>query len=102
MPFQAHSISTRSSRAGTRLAMSTGVGKKMNHSQTKLAVRTVVIGYRSAKDTARLVGGPRGDEIKARAKAKAHEILDAIDDQGTDATDEKDAARREVEGLTDE
>jgi len=82
--------------------MNAGVGKKMNHSQTKLAVRTVVVGYRSAKDTARLVGGERGDEINARAKARANEILDEIDDQGTDAEHEKHAARREVEGLTDE
>jgi hypothetical protein len=82
--------------------MSARVGKKMNHSQTKLAVRTVVVGYRSAKDTARLVGGPRGNEIEARAKARAHEILDAIDDNGTDAENEKEAPRREVEGLTDE
>ena len=74
----------------------------MNHSETKLAVRAVVVGYRSAKDTARLVGGPRGDEIKSRAKAKAHEILDAIDHDGTDAENEKEAARREVQGLTDE
>jgi hypothetical protein len=93
--------STRTA-AGTGLAMNAGVGKKMNHSETKLAVRTVVVGYRSAKDTARLVGGSRGDEIKARAKTKAHEILDAIDQDGTDAEDEKQAARREVRGLTDE
>jgi hypothetical protein len=74
----------------------------MNQSQTKLAVRTVVVGYRSAKDTARLVGGSRGDKITARAKAKAHEILDAIDLDGTDAENEREAARREVQGLTDE
>ena len=74
----------------------------MNQSQTKLAVRTVVVGYRSAKDTARLVGGPRGNEIQARAKARAKQILDEIDDKGTDAEQEKGAARREVEGATDE
>ena len=74
----------------------------MNHSQTKLAVRAVVVGYRSAKDTARLLGGSRGSKIAAQAKAKANQILDEIDHQGTDAENEKEAARREVEGLTDE
>jgi len=73
----------------------------MNQSQTKLAIRTVVVGYRSAKDTARLVGGQQGNEIAARAQARARQILDEIDAHGTDAEQEKDAARREVEGLTD-
>jgi hypothetical protein len=74
----------------------------VNHSQTKLAVRTVVVGYRSARDTARLVGGSRGNEIAAQAKARAKQILDEIDDHGTDAENETEAARREVEGLSDE
>jgi hypothetical protein len=87
---------------GTRLAMSASVGKKMNHSQTKLAVRTVVVGYRSARDTARLVGGSRGNDIAARAKVRANQILDEIDEHGTDAEHEREAARREVEGSSDE
>ena len=74
----------------------------MNQSETRLAVRAVVVGYRSAKDTARLVGGSRGNEIAAQAKARANQILDEIDEHGTDAENDKEAARREVEGLTDE
>ena len=82
--------------------MPASVGKKMDESRTKLAVRAVIVGFRSARDTARLIGGQRGNDIAAHAKARAHKILDAIDDHGTDAENEKEAARREVEGLTDE
>lgn len=72
--------------------------KRMNASRTKLAVRTVVVGYRSAKTTAESVGGAPGEEIEAKAKVRAGEILDEIDNAGTDAEPERAGARRELEG----
>jgi hypothetical protein len=72
--------------------------KRMDASRTKLAVRTVVVGYRSAKTTADMVGGEHGEEIAAKAKERAGKILDEIDQAGTDADSEKAGARREVEG----
>ena len=74
------------------------MGKRMDADRTKLAVRAAVVGYRSARETGELVGGQRGEEIKQGAKARTREILDAIDDEGTDADDQKASARREVEG----
>lgn len=70
--------------------------KRMNSARTKLAVRTVVVGYRSARTTAKAVGGPRADEIKASARTRAGEILDDLDTGGTDAAPERRAARKEV------
>ena len=69
----------------------------MDADRTKLAVRAAVVGYRSARETGELVGGQRGEEIKQGAKARTHEILDAIEDEGTDADDEKASARRELD-----
>ena len=73
------------------------MGKRMNMAKTKLAVRTVVAGYRSANRTAKAVGGEHGDEITAHAKRRAGEILDDISEDGTDAAVERRDARREVE-----
>jgi hypothetical protein len=70
----------------------------MDRSRTKLAVRTVLVGFRAAKVTAEQVGGLRGEEIAATAKRRAGEILDEIDQYGTNAEDERRMARREVEG----
>jgi hypothetical protein len=55
----------------------------MDRSRTKLAVRTVLVGFRAAKVTAEQVGGVRGEEIAATAKRRAGEILDEIDQYGT-------------------
>jgi hypothetical protein len=74
------------------------MAKRMDSSRTRLAVRTVLVGFRAAKVTAEQVGGPDGEEIEATAKRRAGEILDEIDRDGTDAEDERRAARREVEG----
>jgi hypothetical protein len=82
--------------SGTSLALLHSVGKQMNADRTKLAVRVTVAGLRSAKDTGEKVGGPRGKEITQTAKARAAQILDQIDEQGTDADDERQAARREL------
>jgi hypothetical protein len=70
----------------------------MDADRTKLAVRVAHVGYRSAKQTAELVGGERGAAIEQGAKARIREILEVIEEQGTDADDEKAAARREVDG----
>jgi hypothetical protein len=74
------------------------MAKRMDSSRTRLAVRTVLVGFRAAKVTAEQVGGPDGEEIEATAKRRAGEILDEIDKYGTDAEDERRAVRREVEG----
>lgn len=74
------------------------MAKHMDKSRTKLAVRATVVGYRAVKATADQVGGPRGDKIAANAKTRAVEILDDIDEHGTNAKDERQAARREVGG----
>jgi len=69
----------------------------MNADRTKLAVRATVVGYRSARETGEDVGGSRGKEITQGANARAQEILDTIDDEGTDAADERASARRELD-----
>jgi hypothetical protein len=74
------------------------MGKRMDADRTKLAVRVAHVGYRSAKQTAELVGGERGAEIEQGAKARTREILEVIEEEGTDADDEKAAARRELDG----
>jgi hypothetical protein len=74
------------------------MARRMDSSRTRLAVRTVLVGFRAAKVTAEQVGGPDGEKIEATAKRRAGEILDEIDRDGTDAEDERRAARREVEG----
>jgi hypothetical protein len=74
------------------------MAKRMDSSRTRLAVRTVLVGFRAAKVTAEQVGGPDGEELAATAKRRAGEILDEIDKYGTNAKDERRAARREVDG----
>jgi hypothetical protein len=71
--------------------------QRLNKGRTKLAVRTVIVGYRSARSTAQEVGGPRGHEIAERAKARAGEILDQLDHEGTNAEDERRTAREELD-----
>jgi hypothetical protein len=73
------------------------MAKRTDADRTRLAVRAALVGYRSARQTAELVGGQRGEEIKQGAKTRSREILDAIDDQGTDADAEKASARRELD-----
>jgi hypothetical protein len=80
------------------LARRLDMAKRMDADRTKLAVRTVVGGLRSARSTAEQIGGERGVQIKQHAKVRAAEILDEIEEQGTDADDEKLVARRELEG----
>jgi len=70
----------------------------MDPDRTKLAVRVVVGGFRSAKATGEQLGGSRGEEIAHTAKTRASQILDEIDESGTDADEEKREARREVNG----
>lgn len=59
------------------------MAKRMDSSRTRLAVRTVLVGFRAAKVTAEQVGGPDGEELAATAKRRAGEILDEIDKYGT-------------------
>ncbi len=73
------------------------MAKGMDPSRTKLAVRTVLVSFRAAKVTAEQVGGLRGEQIAATAKRRAGEILDEIDQYGTNAEDERRVARREVD-----
>lgn len=72
------------------------MAKRMDPTRTKIAVRAALVGFRSAKATADKVGGPRGGSMEARAREWAGELLDQIDREGTDAEDEKRAARREI------
>jgi hypothetical protein len=72
--------------------------KRMDADRTKLAVWTVVSGFRSVRSTAEQIGRGRGAKIKLQTKTRAAEILDEIGEQGTDADDGKLAAWREVEG----
>jgi hypothetical protein len=55
--------------------------KRMDADRTKLAVRTVVSGFRSARSTAEHIGGERGAKIKLQAKTRAAEILDEVGKQ---------------------
>ena len=71
--------------------------QRMDADRTKLAARAALVGYRSAKKTAELVGGLRGQEIKQGARARTREILDGIEQEGTDADEEKALIRRELE-----
>jgi hypothetical protein len=74
------------------------MARRMDSSRTRLAVRTVLVGFRAAKVTAKQVGGPEGEWLAATAKRRAGEILDEIDRDGTNAKEELRAARREVDG----
>jgi len=84
--------------SGISLALAQSVTKRMDAGRTKLAVRVAVVGFRDAKATAKRVGGSHGQEIEQGAKSRAHEILDQIENEGTNADEEKQAARREVDG----
>jgi len=80
------------------LAHRLDMAKRMDADRTKLAVRTVLGGFRSARSTAEQIGGEHGAQIKQHAKARAAEILDEVEERGTDADDEKLVAWRELEG----
>ena len=73
------------------------MAERMSVSRTKLAVRAVVAGYRSVIHAAKRIGGTRGDEMTSSARSRSREILDDIDQHGTNADEDKRAARREID-----